>query len=82
MNEMGLTRESVREMVDNIVKETVDKHIASLEDSGKLGRITEEAFQRKYRDPKNGYADFKSLVSGAAAEAARKFVAENLRFDA
>ncbi len=78
MNEMGLSREVVREMVEKIVTETVDKHMSSLVSSGKLSRIVEDAFQRKYRDPKNGYADFKSLVSSAAADAAKKFVAESL----
>jgi hypothetical protein len=78
MNEMGLTRENVRDMVERIVTETVDKHMASLASSGKLGRIVEDAFQRKYRDPNNGYSDFKILVSSAAAEAAKKFVAESV----
>lgn len=78
MNEMGLTRESVRELVEKIVTETVDRHMSALVSSGKLDRIVEYAFQRKYRDPKNGYADFRSLVSSAAADAAKKFVAESL----
>jgi ribosomal protein L22 len=78
MNEMGLSREVVREMVEKIVTETVDKHMSSLVNSGRLDRIVEDAFQRKYRDPKNGYADFKGLVASAAADAAKKFVAESL----
>lgn len=78
MNEMGLTRESVREMAERIVTETVDKHMSSLVSSGTLDRIVEAAFQRKYCDPKNGYANFRNLVSNAAVEAARKFVEDSL----
>lgn len=76
MNELGLTRDSVRKIAEDIVTKTVDRHMESLVSSGKLNQITEEAFQRKYRDPKYGYAEFKSLISEAAAKAAKQFVAD------
>ncbi|EIQ01113.1 hypothetical protein OpiT1DRAFT_05681 [Opitutaceae bacterium TAV1] len=79
MNELGLSRESVRQLVEQIVTETVNKHMTTLETSGALARITEDAFHRLYRDPKTGYANFKSLVQDAAMTAAKVFVGENIR---
>jgi len=36
MNEMGLTREMVREVTESIVRETVEKHINRILDNGKV----------------------------------------------
>lgn len=78
MNELGLTRESVRQTMEQIVKETIERHMTTLEESGQLDRIIEGAFERKYKDPKMGYGNFQSLVTDAARAAAHKFVVENV----
>ena len=77
MNELGLTRDSIREVIEKIVTETVDKHMASLESSGRLNIIVENAFRRKYKNP-NSLDSFATLVTNAAQESARKFVRDNV----
>lgn len=80
MNELGLTRESIRAMVEEIVIDTVTRHMSAIEDGGRLQTIITDVFEKNYNTPKNRYERFRDLVSAAAKEAAAKFVAEKLAF--
>lgn len=86
MNELGLSRESVRKIVEEIVVKTVDSHMDSLESSGRLNKIIEAAFNDRYRsykfnDSKYTYP-FDGILCKAAENAAAKFVEENLSMKA
>ncbi len=78
MNELGLTRESLRVMAEQIVHDTVNKYVENLVSSGSLGKIVEDAFTRVYRDPQNRYVGFNEVLRRAASDAAAKFVFENV----
>jgi hypothetical protein len=80
MNELGLSREVIRVIMEQIITDTVNRHMAALEDSGKLDKIVEGAFERKYNSPSSCYETFASLVRDAAKNAADKFVREKIRF--
>jgi hypothetical protein len=79
MNEMGLTRESIKELAEKIVLETVDKHMESLEKSGKLTTIMREAFDAQYRGKDGHYDTFGRLMRDEAAKSAREFVKEHIK---
>lgn len=78
MNELGLTRESVRQLSEQIVTKTVETYMSGLISSGGLDKIVEEAFRSQYRDPKNQYIGFSETLKQAAKEAADKFVRERV----
>ena len=77
MNELGLTRESIRQLTTEVVTEVVVKYMDNMEKSGRLQQIVEMAFDKKYRDP-DGYRNFKGIISLAAEKAAIDFVSKNI----
>jgi len=79
MNELGLTRESIRDMVEKIVTDAVNKKMESLESSGGLNRIVEDAFVRKYHDDKRHFEKFGDVLRNAASKAAEKFIEDHVK---
>jgi hypothetical protein len=78
MNELGLTRESIRQLTTEVVTEVVVKYMDNMEKSGNLQRIVEMAFDKKYRDPNSYYGNFKSVLHRAAEKAANEFIEKNI----
>lgn len=82
MNEMGLTREMVREVTESIVRETVEKHINRILDNGKvLTALIEAANEtlRRESDKQFGGFTMEGLVRRAAKEVTEQFVKDHLR---
>lgn len=78
MNELGLTRESIRQLTVEIVTECVVKYIDNMEKSGHFQQIVEKAFDNKYRSNVTHYENFRHVLYVAAEHAARDFVNKNI----
>ena len=70
MNELGLSRESIRKEVERVVADTVERHINRLIDEGRLQKITEEILVTR------GY---RSGVESVAGRVAEQFIQEAIR---
>ena len=82
MNEMGLTREMVREVTESVVRETVEKHINRLLDDGKvMTALIQAANETLRRESGKQYGGFtmESLVLRAAKEVTEQFVKDHMR---
>lgn len=81
MNELGLTREVVREEMRKIVEAEAAKVTASLVSQGHLERIVREKFDEVAKGNQWSHrAPIIAIVEAAAKAEAEKFVRENLRF--
>ena len=84
MNELGLSREAVREELKAIVRETAEKHFETLVSNGRLREALVAAATQIIRDEQqrrtyNNTPAMIDLVRIAAKEAAEKFVQEYKR---
>ena len=80
MNELGLTRESVRGIMEDIVEKTISKHMANLETSGFIRDIV----RREIQGLAEGKAAFgrdtiRSMVQFEAQKQIKDFIENNLR---
>lgn len=81
MNELGLTREVVREEMRKIVEAEAAKVTASLVSQGHLERFVREKFNEVARGNQwSQRAPILAIVEQAAKAEAEKFVRDNLRF--
>ena len=80
MNELGLTRESIRSEVEKIVISTVDGHIKTLFEDDRLDSLVKEIVVAELnRSPySNELPTIRSAIIGMAKEAAKRFVDENV----
>jgi len=82
MNELGLTREIIREELRNIIQETAAKYIRNLMEENKFGKLLlraadEEIYrQNKWAKTITGY------VKDGAKEAASEWVKNNIKIEA
>jgi len=83
MNEMGLTRESIREETRKIVEEVATKFLNNLLDTGLLGSIIVSAADAELRRANGQWGNkLKDYVQISAKEAAGEWIKENLAFKA
>lgn len=71
MNELGLTRESVRDLTEQIVATTVEKHIKRLSDEGWVDRLIKSEIDRALQFCSLGNDDLRNLIIKGATEAFR-----------
>jgi hypothetical protein len=84
MNELGLSREGVREEMKAIVRETAEKHFETLVSNGRLQEALVAAATKIIRDEQkkptyNNTPAMIDLVRIAAREAAERFVKDYIR---
>lgn len=81
MNELGLTREVIREEMQKIIEAEASKVMSILVSQGHLERIVRNKFDElvKYNRWTKGN-QIMSIVTNAAETEAKRFVQENLRF--
>ena len=79
MNEMGLTRESVREEMQKIVAQEAAKAVATMVNEGHLGKMVSEEFKKLLTMGwgNGGRSRVEEIVVTAAKAQAEKFVTEH-----
>lgn len=77
MNELGLTRDSVRAMATTIVEQMVDRHVQQLISSGHVEKLVSRSVEQALRVGRYGQDSMKKLI----ADAAGKAFAEQVRAD-
>jgi hypothetical protein len=84
MNELGLTRESIREEVEKIVEKTVDSFIQSDKFQISLERAIQKAFKTRYRYS-SGEEEIKQAIQSEVKQivkiVAEKFVGQNFKIN-
>lgn len=80
MNELGLTRESIREETAAIIAEAVAKHVSFLTSSGQLERIVKEQFDKLLQKDRCDSSALRTICVEAAKKEVEKFIQANLRF--
>lgn len=78
MNEMGLTRESIREETRRVVEETAEKFLRGLLESGKLGEILVGAANRELQQKERYAKTLGGYVADSAQKAAREWIDDNV----
>lgn len=80
MNELGLTRESVREETIKIITETVDKLVLNMLDNGSFGDIVVKAANKHLYDNREQAwsKTIQDYISQAAKDAARDWINERI----
>jgi hypothetical protein len=83
MNELGLTRESIRAEVEKIVRETVEKKLKEMVAFDSIDFIVEQAVSREFDNMARKVPWEKnvvrSLIEDASKDAAEAFVEENIK---
>jgi len=80
MNEMGLTRELVREQTLSIVRTEVEKYMARLVSEGALERLVAEEFKKMVIKDSWNRTRIETLVVEAAKKEAEAFVMKHIQF--
>lgn len=78
MNELGLTRESLRNMAQTLVEETVDKHIKNMIASGYVEKHVAKSVEAALRVGSYSSDSMKKLIAKAAGEAFEAQVRKDL----
>lgn len=78
MNEMGLTRESVRAETLEVVEKTAEKFLNSLLESGQLGRILVRAANEELQKSGRWAKTLAGYVEDGAKAAARDWIDKNV----
>jgi len=80
MNELGLTRESIREEASKIIRETIAQHMKNLEHQGVIKELVEREFRIIINGNGNKHRDsIKDMCRDAIVESVEKYIAGNLR---
>lgn len=79
MNELGLTRESVREMVSDIVESVIEKQMKRLDDTGYIDKLICKHLTSKYKSPEG--RGFKHQVRYEITNNVVSLVRDNLLVD-
>lgn len=78
MNEMGLTRESIREETSRIVEKTVERFLSHLMESDQLGSILLRAANKELRAHDRYAKTMSGYVEDGARAAAKEWIAGNI----
>lgn len=79
-NELGLTRDGVREMTRSLVEETVNKHVQRLLDEGQIEKMVKSSLEILIRNRNLGPGIHQMVVKTAETQVA-EWVKANLRFN-
>ena len=84
MNELGLTRESVRGIMEDIIEATVAKHINSLQSNGFISDIVRREIERmaKCNGSTFRHESIHSLIKSEAKNQIEEFVKNKIRIEA
>jgi hypothetical protein len=80
MNELGLTRENVREEIRKIVEVEAAKVVSSLVSQGHLERVVREEFRKLASNGRYDRSGIERICVEAAKKEAETFMRDNLRF--
>ena len=80
MNELGLTKETVREEMRKIVEVEAGKVVASMIAQGHLERVVSEEFRKLASNGRYDRSGIERMCAEAAKKEAETFVRENLKF--
>ena len=78
MNELGLTRDSIRTMATEIIEGVVAKHVKHLLDNGKIGEMVAATIKDIAREGYYDHDSIRSLVLVVAREQLEKFIKDRL----
>jgi hypothetical protein len=78
MNELGLTRESVREAMMKIVEDVVSKHLTKIMKDGTLDRIIGTELAKQYHRAGSKWTALDKQIRAAVRSAADTFVEKNV----
>lgn len=78
MNELGLTRESVRTMVEDIVKETLDRKIETMIAEGYLQKMVDQSINKVCANSQWDTAAIQTIISKAAGTAIQEKMFQDL----
>lgn len=83
MNELGLTRESIREMAHQLIKQEVEKTVNVMASTGVLDRIIHEALDTMLGRSRSRYGgtSVQTIVTNAVTDLANAWVKDNLRIE-
>lgn len=79
MNELGLTRESIREEAAIIIRECVAKELSRLSGNGALEKMLHEEFRKLCSNHQWDSNSIRGMVLAASRVEVEKFVRANLR---
>jgi len=82
MNELGLTREYIREEARGLIQSTIGKEINRLLENGVIERMVKEELDRLTRETKWSNSGIRSFALESAKKQAEQFIKDNLRFEA
>ena len=78
MNEMGLTRETIREETRRIIQDTAEKFLSQLLETGELGKILVDASHNELRKKERYPKLLSQYVEDGAKAAAREWISNNV----
>ena len=78
MNELGLTRETVREEMTKIIEAEAKKAVTNMVNYGALGRVVNEKVERLFNSKMGGGEAMKFFVEEAATELIKEYVSEHV----
>jgi ribosomal protein S14 len=79
MQDLGLTRESIREMVEEIVGVAIKKHITLLLNSGHVDKVVTEYLNELTRESRFHGPTIRSMVREATEKQVAEFVNSRIR---
>lgn len=79
MNELGLTRDAIREMARQLVEQEVGKAVNVLMSTGVIERIVKEKLDAIIKGNKWDAPTIQNIVTAAAKEQAAEWVKNNVR---
>lgn len=80
MNELGFTRESVREEMRAIVEAEAKKEMTRLVSQGHLEQLVSREFERLTKGSNWSQTTIHNLITAAAKKEAEAFIKDHLRF--
>lgn len=80
MNELGLDRAYIRELVEQVVRETVEKHIVSMDERNIIGRMVSDEFKKLCQKGRYDPEPIKAIVREEAQRQVAEFISQNLKF--
>lgn len=79
MNELGLDRTYIRSVVEEVVKETVVKHMNTLDERGILRGMVRDEFTKLCAKGRYEHEPIRALVLDQAKKQIEEFVRNNLK---
>jgi hypothetical protein len=78
MNELGLTRETVRSEMEAIMSKEIDKHVRVLVNNGTIERYVHTVMNNLAKENRWDQQSFRSIVIAEAKEQVAEFITNNL----